>query len=449
MNIPPHSIELEQSILADCIIDPDSLDDISDILIPNDFYKTAHQKIYSAMLELKRKDEFFDFVTLADKLKTLKQLDKVGGATYLAYLTDTPIPSNTERTAKKIKQYATLRATIVLCYNTIKACHEANGDSDEIVDRLQSDSLKIDAGTSGDDYTGMKQLVVDGEERHEIISKNKSNISGVPSTFIDVDKVTCGFQKGDLIIIAARPSMGKSSLARNIAVNIAKKDIPSAIISLEMSKEQLYDAMASGESNINLMKFRNGWFSKDDWKIKTEAASRLYELKLYIADTNCFKTLDICRVARRLKKKKDIQIVFIDYLQLIAGDRKWGKNIEIGEITRRLKQLAKELNIPVVLLSQLNRECDKRPDKRPVLSDLRDSGSIEQDADIVLFLYRHEEYILNKYDDGGSMTPEMEKWAGRAEVNVAKQRLGPKRRINLTWLEKTAQFKDAEKDHDA
>lgn len=447
MKVPPNNVDLEQSILSDCILNPESLDDILDVLTPNDFYRTSHQKIYSAMLELKRKGEPVDLLTLADKLKALKQLDEIGGASFLAYLTDSiPVAINTEHTAQKIKQYAVLRTTINLCYNTIKNCQESIGDADDIIDQFQSSSLKIDTGFSGDNYTGMKQLVVDGEERHEILFKNKSNISGIPSNFIDIDKVTCGFQPGDLIVVAARPSMGKSSLIRNMAVNIAKKSISNAIISLEMSKEQLYDAMSSTESGLNLIKFRNGWFSKDDWGIKTESASKLYELKLYTVDTNCFKILDICRVARRLKKKKDIQIVFIDYLQLIKGDSTQKKTYEIGEITRRFKQLAKELNIPVVLLSQLNRKCEERPaDKRPILSDLRDSGSIEQDADVVMFLYRHEEYILNKYDDDGSMTPEMEKWAGRAEVNIAKQRMGPTRRVNLTWLEKTVQFKDAKK----
>ncbi|MDO9463785.1 MAG: replicative DNA helicase [bacterium] len=445
-NIPPQNIELEQSILSSCLINTESLDDIADILIPNDFYKTSHQKIYSAMLELKRKSEPVDIVMLVDKLKILKQLELIGGASYLAVLIDTPVAINIEYTVKKIKQYAVLRNTIDICYKTIQSCQEASGDTDEIVDKFQTDILRIDTGISGDNYIDMKQLAVEGEDRHEIIYNNQTNVSGVASGFIDIDKVTCGFQPGDLIIIAARPSMGKSSLMRNMAVNMAKKEIPNAIISLEMSKEQLYDSLSASESGVSLMKFRNGWFSMDDWRLKTEAASRLYELKMFVADKDCFKTLDICRIARRLKKKEDIKIVFIDYLQLIEGDTKKGKNYEVGEITRRFKQLAKELEITVVLLSQLNRDCEKRPDKRPVLSDLRDSGSIEQDADVVMFPYRREQYIMNKYHDDGTMTPDMIKWHGKAELNIAKQRMGPTRRINLIWLDKTVQFKDAVKD---
>lgn len=445
-NIPPQNIELEQSLLSSCLNNNESINDISDILAPMDFYKTSHQKIYSAMLDLKRKSEPVDIVMLADKLKALKQLDEIGGATYLVYITETPIAVNDEHTAKKIKQYAVLRVAIDTCHKTIQACQEANGDADNIVDKLQTDILRIDTGISGDNYTDMKKLVLDGEERHERIYTNQSNISGIPSGFIDIDKVTCGFQPGDLNIIAARPSMGKSSLMRDIAVKMAKKDIPNAIISLEMSKEQLYDCMSASESGVNLMKFRSGWFSKEDWDLKTSAAGNLYELKMFIVDKECFRTLDICRIVRRLKKKENIQAIFIDYLQLIEGDSRKGKNLEVGEITRRLKQLAKELDLTVVLLSQLNRDCEKRPDKRPVLSDLRDSGSIEQDADVVMFPYRHEQYILNKYHDDGTMTPDMIKWHGKAELNVAKQRMGPTRRINLTWLEKTVQFKDAIRD---
>lgn len=440
---PPNNLELEQSVLSACLIVSESLDDIADRLTPNDFYKTSHQKIYSVMLELKQKSETVDIALLVDKLKSLKQLDEIGGATYLAVLMDTPVAINIENTAKKIKQYAVLRNTIDLCYNTIKSCHEVSGDADEIVDKFQTDTLRIDTGVSGDNYAGMKQLVLEGEDRHEIIYKNQTNISGIPSGFVDIDKVTCGFQPGDLIIIAARPSMGKSTFMKNMAVNMAKKETPNAIISLEMSKEQLYDSISSSESGVNLIKFRSGWFSQDDWRIKTEAASQLYELKMFIADKDCFRTLDICRITRRLKKKEDIKVVFIDYLQLIEGDTKKKKNYEVGEITRRFKQLAKELNITVVLLSQLNRDCEKRPNKRPILSDLRDSGSIEQDADVVMFPYRHEEYITNKYNEDKTMTPDMEKWHGKAEVNIAKQRMGPTRRINLTWLDKTVQFKDA------
>lgn len=447
-NIPPQNIELEQSILSSCLIVSESLGDIADILTPNDFYRTSHQKIYSVMLELKRKSESIDIVLLADRLRILKQLDGIGGATYLAALMDTPIAINIERTAKKIKQYAVLRNAIELCHNTIKHCYESNGDADEVVDKFQTDTLKIDTGVSGDNYADMKQLVLEGEDRHEIIYKNQTNISGIPSGFVNIDKVTCGFQPGDLIIIAARPSMGKSTLMKNMAVNMAKKEIPNAIISLEMSKEQLYDSISSSESGVNLIKFRSGWFSQNDWRIKIEAASQLYELKMFIADKDCFRALDICRIVRGLKKKENIKVVFIDYLQLIEGDTKKKKNYEVGEITRRFKQLAKELDLTVVLLSQLNRDCEKRPNKRPILSDLRDSGSIEQDADIVMFPYRHEEYITNKYNEDGSMTPDMIKWHGMAEVNIAKQRLGPTRRISLTWLGKTVQFKDAAIDKD-
>jgi len=445
--IPPQSLEFEQSILAGCLLFPDICEETIDILLPEDFYKTAHKKIYQAILDLKFKQDPVDLLTVTEKLKSLNMLDEIGGAYYLVTLTDTcPVPTKTSHTVQKLRECAILRKTIELCGNTIQSCFNHEEETEKIIDKFQTDILQIDAKVKAESYVSLKQLVMEGDERHESIYNNNSNITGVPSGFRDIDSVTCGFQKGDLIVLAARPSQGKSAFMRNMSINMAKQDFCSLIISLEMSKEQLYDTIISSESGINSVKFRNGYFSKEDWDLKAAASSKLYELNSFIIDKDCFKISDICRISRQLKKKENIKAILIDYLQLIEGDQTKKKNYEVGEISRRLKILAKELEIPIILLSQLNRKCEERPDKRPILADLRDSGSIEQDADIIMFVYRHEEYIKNKYKEDGTMTDDMEKWEGKAEVNVAKQRMGPTRRVNLTWLKKTVTFKDLAKD---
>ncbi len=445
LKIPPQNIEFEESLIAGCLLFPETLDDTIDNLVPGDFYRTSHQKIYQAIIDLKIKKEPVDLLTVTEKLRASGSLAEVGGATFLAtMISETPVPVSTEHTIQKIRECAVLRKTIELCNNTMNSCFDLVEEPEKVIDRFQTDALKIDIKVKADSYVSLKQLVLEGEERHEAIYESKSDITGVPSGFTDIDAVTCGFQNGDLIIVAARPSQGKSALMRNMSINMAKKGFCNLVISLEMSKEQLYDTMISSESGINSIKFRNGHFSRDDWERKAAAASEIYELNSFLIDRDCFKLLDICSIARRLKKKENIKAVLIDYLQLIEGDQTKKKNYEVGEISRRLKILAKELGLPIILLSQLNRKCEERTDKRPLFSDLRDSGSLEQDADVIMFLYRHEEYLRKKYHEDRSKTDEMLKWEGRAEVNISKQRMGPTRRINLTWLKKTVTFRDAE-----
>lgn len=439
--IPPQNLELEEACLSGCLLYPEICNEITDILDPMDFYKSAHQKIYQAILDLRFKKQPVDLITVMTDLKDKGILDETGGATYLSALTDVPIPASTEYIIQKLREYTILRKTIILCADTMQKCYDSS-DTLEIIDNFQKDSLQIDTKITKETYSNMKELVEEGEDRHEMLYKNKNLISGIQSGFKDIDSVTCGFQNGDLIIIAARPGMGKSSLATNFSVNMAKAEYPNAIFSLEMTKGQLYDRMLSGESGINSTKFRSGYFSSDEWIIKNKVSGDLYDLPIFIEDEGCFKLRDITRKARRLKKLEDVKILIVDYLQLAEGDTSKKKNYEIADITKSLKILAKELSIPIILLSQLNRNCEARPDKRPLLSDLRDSGSIEQDADVVMFLYRHEEYIKNKFNSDGSKTEDFEKWEGMAELNVAKQRMGPTRRIKLTWLDKITTFRD-------
>lgn len=439
--IPPQNIDLEQTTLSGCILFPEICNEVIDNLEPGDFYRSSHQKIYESILKLKSKKQPVDLVTIMTDLKDKGILSEVGGAAYLAEITDAPVQTDVEYATQKLREYSILRNTINLCAKTMQNCYE-NTNPMEIIDNFQRDSLQIDTKTTQETYSNMPKLVEEGEDRHEMLYKNKNLISGIPSGFKDIDSITCGFQCGDLIIIAARPGMGKSSLALNFSVNFGKAGYPNAIFSLEMGKGQLYDRMLAGESGINSTKFRSGYFTKDEWVIKNRHSSDLYDLPIFVEDSGCFKLRDITRKARRLKKIEGIKLLIIDYLQLAEGDTSKKKNYEVAGITKSLKILAKELNMPIILLSQLNRDCEKRPDKRPILSDLRDSGSIEQDADVVGFIYRHEEYVKKKYNQDGTKTDEFEKCEGEAEINIAKQRMGPTRRVKLTWIDKITSFRN-------
>jgi len=441
-NLPPQNIEFEESVLSGCLLFPEICEQVLDILIDLDFYKTAHQEIFKAIQDLKFKGQPVDLVTVVEKLKHTGSLEKTGGASYLSRLTNQPIPTDTEYYCKQLKTSSLLRNTINLCQTTLQNCYQANGNALEILDKFQNKSLSLELDKTST-YKNMKELVIEGEDRHEIIFKQKKSITGVPTGFTDLDFITCGLQPSDLIILAARPSMGKSAIATNMSVNMAKMGFSNAFFSVEMARSQLYDRMLSGESGINSVKFRNGRFTREEWEIKTDASAKLYDLPIFIEDEDCFTFMDICRKARRLKKKENIKAIIIDYLQLIEGDSTKKKNYEIADMTKGFKRLGKELMIPVLLLCQLNRECEKRDDKRPMLSDLKDSGSIEQDADVVMFLYRHEIYIKKKYNEDKTPTKEFLDWRGKAELDVAKQRMGPCRRTDLVWLEKITTFHDA------
>lgn len=443
MNLPPQNIEFEESVLSGCLLFPEICEEVLDSLTTHDFYRSAHQEIFKAILDLKFNNLPVDLLTVVEKLKQTGKLEKIGGAGYLSKITSQPIPTNPEYYCEKLKTCSLLRNCINLCSRTMQQCYSANGNFLKILDEFQSKTLSLELEEKGT-YKTMKEIVVEGEDRHEFIFRERKNITGVPSGFKDLDHITCGFQNSDLIILAARPSMGKSAIATNFSLNMAKQGVANVIFSLEMARAQLYDRILSGESSINSIKFRNGHFTQDEWILKNETSARLYDLPIFIEDEDCFTFMEISRKARRLKKKEDIKAIIIDYLQLIAGDISQPKTYEIAGITRGFKQLAKELGLPIILLSQLNRECERRDDKRPMLSDLRDSGSIEQDADLVMFLYRHEMYIRKKYENN-IPTEDFKKWQGKAELNIAKQRMGPTRRIDLTWFPKITTFQDAQK----
>lgn len=440
--IPPQDTGVEESILSGCLLFPEICEEVLDTLIDQDFYKTAHREIFLIIRDLKFKNQPVDLITVVGKLKEAGKLEKTGGASYLSKLTNQPVPTDIEYYCQKLKTSSLLRNTINLCQKTVQKCFEANGNALEILDRFQNRSLSLELEKKST-YKTMKEVVVEGEDRHEIIFKQKKNITGVSTGFKDLDFITCGLQNSDLIVLAARPSMGKSAIATNISVNMAKNGFSNAIFSLEMARAQLYDRMLSGESGINSTKFRNGRFTQEEWVLKSEASAKLYDLPIFIEDEDCFTFMDICRKARRLKKKEKIKAITIDYLQLVDGDTSKKKNYEIGDMTKGFKRLGKELNLPIILICQLNRNCELRDNKRPMLSDLKDSGNIEQDADVVMFLYRHEQYIKKKFNEDKSPTSEFLEWRGKAELDVAKQRMGPTRTIDLVWFDKTTTFHDA------
>jgi len=433
LKILPQSIDFEESVLSSCLVG--DTEEIVDLLLPADFYRTAHQKIFKAIIELYKDDIDVNLISVADKLTSLKCLEECGGATYLASLLDIPIPSNKTHFCSKVRDKAIQRDLIKECNEITRLCFDEN-DVEKIIDEAQkrisliSNRAIENKGATAKSYNN---LVVEASERYEELSKNPGSITGVSTGFFMLDYILCGLQQSDLIVIAARPGIGKTALALNIAGNMGKVGDPALIFSLEMSGEQLIDRQTAGESGVNSQKFRSGKFEREDWPKIQKAQSKIYEWPVYIDDTAALHYREIHRRAWQLKKKKGIKVIFIDHLQIVRGDKESTRDREIGSITAGLKATAKELKIPVVLLSQLNRSLENRSNKRPVISDLRDSGNIEQDADVIMFLYRPAHYN------------EEEKYEGQTELNIAKQRNGPTGMVSLKWNDKITRFYDIEK----
>ena len=428
-NLPPHSIEAEESILSAILIDNNTLLDVFDILTAEDFYKTAHKIIFSAIADLFAKTEPVDLVTLSNILKEQGQLEKVGGATSLARLVDAvPLAVNAQHYARIVHDKASLRRLIEKANVIARRCFEDRGNVAE------SSIFEISQNKTYKAFYPISKLIEVNIDTLEERQGNKALVTGVPTGFSLLDQMTSGFQNSDLIIIAARPSMGKTALALNIARNAAINDnIPVALFSLEMSKEQLSMRMLSSEARLNSSRLRSGFISHDDWMQITEAAGSLSTAPIYIDDSPDISAMEIRAKARRLKMDKNIGLVIIDYLQLMrtrsSAER---RDLEISDISRSLKALAKELDLPVVALSQLNRMLEQRSDKRPQLSDLRESGALEQDADVVAFIYRDEVY--NKDENNPNK--------GKAELIIAKQRNGPVGTVPLIFLDTYTRFEN-------
>jgi replicative DNA helicase len=434
-HMPPHNVEAEESLLSAVLIDNHTLLDVVDALSAQDFYKNSHQLIFAAVTELFNRNEPVDLVTLSNYLKENGQLEKVGGATYLARLVDAvPLAVNALHYARIIHEKACLRRLIEKANIIAKRCLEDRGEVDDIIDFAETAIFEVSENRSRQSYYPLSKIIENNIDALEERQGKKSLITGVPSGFTLFDHKTSGLQNSDLIILAARPGMGKTALALNIARNAAiDSETPVAVFSLEMSKEQISMRMLSSEARLDSTRLRSGFISQEDWLRITEAAGTLSNAPIFVDDTPNLTAMEIRAKARRLKLDKNVGLIIIDYLQLMQG-RRWAerRELEISEISRSMKALAKELNIPVLALSQLNRMLEQRSDKRPQLSDLRESGALEQDADVVAFIYRDEVY--NKEENNPNR--------GKAEVIIAKQRNGPIGTVPLVFLGAHTRFEN-------
>jgi len=417
-NLPPQNIEAEESILSSILIDPDTaaLFDTLEILSAEDFYKTAHQKIFSAIHDLVVKNQPVDLITVKNHLQEAGTLEEIGGGTYLATLVESaPYAVNIRHYATIIKNKAVLRRLIENSSEIAKKCFENPSDVESVIDFAERSIFRVAENKAGKAFFQLNQII---QTNIATIETNQGKwITGVASGFERLDNLTSGFQNSDLIIIAARPSMGKTAFALNITRNVAvSASIPVAFFSLEMSKEQLSMRLLTSEARVNAFHLRSGHISKNDWIKITDAASLFDSVPIFIDDSAGLTVMEIRAKARRMKKEKNIGLIVVDYLQLMrpteTGER---RDLEVSEMSRSLKGLAKELDIPIIVLSQLNRAPEQSHDKRPLLSHLRESGSLEQDADVVLFIYRDEVYNKNEENPN----------RGIAEIIIGKQRNGP------------------------
>jgi replicative DNA helicase len=435
LNVPPQHIEAEESLLSAILVDNTALLEVVETLAPSDFYRTAHQKIFAAMSDLFNRGEPVDVVTLNNNLKEKGQLEAVGGPVYLARLLDAvPLAVNAQHYARIVHDKAVLRRLIEKANAITKRCFQEQGGADDIIDFAEASIFEVTEKKARQAFYPLSKLIDSNIDFLEEKQKNKSLVTGVPTGFSHLDNLTSGLQNSDLIILAARPSMGKTALALNIARNAAvDAGVPVAIFSLEMSKEQLSLRLLCAEARIDSSRLRSGFFSMEDWERLTDAAGVLSAAPIFIDDSPSLSAMEVRAKARRLKMDKNIGLIIIDYLQLMQGrvsaER---RDLEISEISRSLKALAKEINLPVIALSQLNRMLEQRNDRRPRLSDLRESGALEQDADVVAFIYRDEVY--NKEENNPHK--------GTAEIILAKQRNGPTGEVLLTFLSVYTRFEN-------
>lgn len=428
--VPPQNIEAEQSVLGAMMLDRDAALKVIEILKPDDFYREAHQIIYEAVLELIDEGEAVDTITVCDRLRTRKELDRVGGVSYVAALANSvPTAANAEYYARIVHERGDMRRLIAAATEITREVYEAEEDIGTLIDRAQQRIFEIAQGRVGKSHAVLHEVLVDTFEQLERLSARKGDVIGIPTGFKKLDELTTGLHPSEMIILAARPSMGKTTLALNISLHAAKQGVPVAFFSLEMAREQLALRLLSSESAVNMQRLRTGYIGEDDWLRLTRAASRLTEVPFYIDDTPNMSLMEVRARARRLKAEFNIGLVVIDYLQLMhTRGRFESRQQEISEISRSLKALARELQVPVLALSQLSRAVEQRQDRRPQLSDLRESGAIEQDADLVIFLWDN---------------PEL-KDTLLTEVIIAKQRNGPVGSVQLVFNRDFGKFANPE-----
>jgi replicative DNA helicase len=445
--MPPQNIEAEQSLLSCILIDKDAIIKIIDIITEDDFYKDYHKMIYKAMTDLYNKHDAIDILTLSNRLEEKKSLEKIGGRTYLAHLSNfVTTASNVENYAKIIQQKATLRRLQAAANEIVQMSYKEDQDVDQILDQTEQTIFKVSQKYSQNVFHSIDNLLTQAFDRIDELHKQSGKLRGITTGFADLDNLLAGFQKSDLVIIAARPSVGKTTFALDIARKAAIHSREGVgIFSLEMSKEQLVDRMLCAQAHVNLWKMRTGKLSDkgddDDFSRIGEGMGQLSEAPIYIDDSAVSSIMEIRAKARRLQMEKGLGMLIIDYLQLMEGRGKYTDNRvqEISEISRGLKSLARELNIPVLALSQLSRAVEQTKPAIPKLAHLRESGSIEQDADIVMFIYRKASDRNYNIDE----LTEEEKTA--AEVYIEKHRNGPTGKVNLFFDQDTVSFRNLEK----
>lgn len=431
--IPPHNEEAERSVLGAAMLNKEVLFDILEEVKEDDFYNESHKEIFRAIWELYRKNSAVDMLTVCEELKSRQSLDMVGGRAYIATLTaEVPSTANGREYAKIIAEKAIMRQMIRTAEDITEKGYESKMAAREILDYAESGIFQIAQMRQKNDYTKIQDVLLENLKIIDAAAQNKDKITGIPTGFHDLDEKTSGLQRSDLVIVAARPGMGKTAFALNIAQQSAVKHGTSAIIfSLEMSKEQLGQRLLAMQARVEMQKLKQGDLDRKDWDRVSLGVDELNNSKIVIDDTPGISLMEMRNKCRRLKAEQGLDLIVVDYLQLMTFEGKTdNRQQEISALSRNMKLLAREMNCPVILLSQLSRAPELRQDKRPMLSDLRESGSIEQDADIVIFLYRDDYYNENTEKPGV------------CEVNIAKHRSGPTDKIELTWVSRYTKFSD-------
>ena len=435
--LPPYNLEAEQAVLGAILLDNNAILKALEIFDPSDFYRPSHQKIFNAMYNLNEREDVIDLLTLRDELERRRELEDVGGPAYVVSLVDVvPTAANVEFHAKIVHEKAIARRLLNASIEIATRCYDESEEVEKTLEYAEQKIFEISEGQTKQAFTHVSIVVEDGVEKIEKLSQKKSLVTGAPTGFIELDQMTSGFQPSDLIIVAARPAMGKTSFCLNVAQHMGvKEQIPTAIFSLEMSKEQLGIRLLCAEARLDSHNVRIGNLKDEDWERLAHASEMISNAPIYIDDTPAISILEMRAKAKRLKMDKGLGVIIVDYLQLMESrTRRENRQQEITEISRSLKKLAKELDVPVIALSQLSRAVENRTDKHPQLSDLRESGAIEQDADIVMFIFRPEVY----FDDA----PE-----GIAEIIIGKQRNGPVGTFQLAFVKQYTRFENLETYH--
>jgi replicative DNA helicase len=433
----PHNLEAERSVLGAVLLHNDAFNLAAEVIDSSDFYRDAHRRIFDKMIKLSERGDAIDLVTLKEELSRSSELDEVGGPAYITALVDgVPRSTNVEHYARIIKEKATLRNLIFSANKILATAYAAEEEADLILDQAEHAIFAIADDKVRDGFVSLRELAQNSLDTIEKLHSRKELITGVPTGFTDLDEITSGLQPSDLIIVAARPSMGKTSLALNMAQHVGTKtDMTVGVFSLEMSKEQLFIRMLTGEARIDAHRLRGGFLGERDWGRLSQAIGTLSESKIFIDDTPSIGVLEMRAKCRRLAAEHGLHMVLVDYVQLMQGRGRFeNRTLELGSISRSLKGLAKELNVPIVLLSQLSRAPESRSDHRPQLSDLRESGALEQDADVVVFIYREDMYIDKSQPPTDSQ--------GIAELIVAKQRNGPTGIVKLAFIREYTRFEN-------